>query len=82
VTADLKLVTSEVDELVREIRPLLRQHHRKVQWAALAQLMAMWLIEHAAVRSVILEPLLRVHCNTIRKLVDGIITEHREGREP
>jgi hypothetical protein len=81
MAADLKLVTDEVDALVRELRPVLRQHHRRVQWAALAQLMALWLIEHAAVRSVILEPLLRVHVNTVRKLVDGII-EHRKDREP
>ena len=51
------MTIKEVDALVRDVRPLLRGHHRSVQWAVLAELVALWAIEHAAVRSVILEPL-------------------------
>ena len=76
---DLKVVVTEVDDLVRDIRPLLRGHHRSVQWAVLAELVALWAIEHAAVRSVILEPLIRVHVNTVRKLVDGYIAAGKDG---
>lgn len=75
---DLKIVINEVDELVRQLRPLLRGHHRSVQWAVLAELVALWAIEHAAVRSRILEPLLRVHTDTVRKLVDGYILRDKD----
>ena len=74
---ELKGVVTEVDDLVRDIRPLLRGHHRSVQWAVLAELVALWMIEHAAVRSRILEPLIRVHVDTVRKLVDSYIAAEK-----
>jgi hypothetical protein len=73
MTKDLRPVINEVDELVRQVRPLLQGHHRSVQWAVLAELVALWMIDHAAVRSVLFEPLVRVHVNTVRKLVDSYI---------
>jgi hypothetical protein len=78
---NIKEVANEVDALVRQLRPLIRGHHRSVQWAALAELVALWAIEHAAVRSVILEPLLRIHLTTVRKLVDGHIAANRDRNE-
>jgi hypothetical protein len=72
------MTIKEVDALVRDVRPLLRGHHRSVQWAVLAELVALWAIEHAAVRSVILEPLLSIHVKTVRKLIDGYILSGKE----
>jgi hypothetical protein len=68
--SERELATNEIDDLVREIRPLMRGHHRSVQWGALAELMALWLVDHAAVKAALLEPLLQVHVKTVRKLVD------------
>jgi hypothetical protein len=77
--SELKLVSNEVSDLVADLRPVLRGHHRAVQWAALAELVALWAIEHAAVRSALLEPLLRVHVSTVRKLVDSQIRKEDAG---
>jgi hypothetical protein len=59
----------ETAKIVEQIRPILRGHHRSVQWAVLAELIAIWLVEHVAVEPKLLEPLLRVHINTVRRLV-------------
>jgi hypothetical protein len=75
---DLSQEKAEVNALVSDLRPLLRGHHRAIQWAALAELVALWAIEHAAVRSVLLEPLLSVHIKTIRNLVDDHIAHNRD----
>jgi hypothetical protein len=64
-------VEHEIEGLVRQILPLLRVHHRNTQWGALAELMAIWLNDHAAVEPKLLEPLLRVHVNAVRKLVEA-----------
>jgi hypothetical protein len=65
---DLSQEKVEVNVLVHDLRPL-RNHHCSHPVGGSGRTAALWAIEHAAVRSVILEPLLNVHIKTIRNLV-------------
>ena len=72
----------EIQELAQQIMPLMRGHHRNVQWGALAEVMAIWLYDHVGDQSRVLEPMLRVHVNAVRKMVLAHAARQATAPEP